>query len=251
MIVKRALIIGATAVVSAGLGLAAGYKLAVHRLNATYNEQMEDELAKTRAYYERNTKPFADPTEAVKALKPEEVVEVKEEARQAAVEMPDEEIPLQTLERVLDGLKYNKITPRVSAPTTVQVKERVVTPTQHNVFERDVLAAEDDPEHESMMEDRASETIYLVSQEEHMENPHEFQVVTLTFYDGDQVLADEEDKVIEKLEKAIGAKENLQFGRWSGDGNVVYIRNETLDAEFEILRSTGKYAVEVLGLDPA
>lgn len=244
---KHVFTIGATALISAGLGLVAGYKLAVHRLNDVYNEQMEEELSKTRAYYERNTPKFPDPVQAVKALRPEEVVEVKEQARQAAVEMSDEEVSEETLEKVIEGLKYHKITPAIpKRESVVEVKEQVIT--EHNVFAGDTLSPEDDENYEEAMADRENQDIYLVTQEEHMENPHEFREVTLTYYEGDSILVDEEERPIQKYEKLIGEKENLQFGRWSGDPNVVYIRNETLGVEVEILRSTGKYSVEVAGL---
>jgi hypothetical protein len=41
--------------------------------------------------------------------------------------------------------------------------------------------------------------------------------------------------------------EVLVFGHGSGDPNVVYIRNEKLQAEYEVLRDPGSYEIEVLG----
>ena len=250
---KTLIIAGATSIVSLAAGLVAGYKFAVHRLNDTYNEMMEEELEKTRAYYERNQRQFADPSEAVKVLAPEEVETVKAEAAKVAVQA--EEVSEEVLERVLHGLRYNQITPAEKQEPKVKVEniERIVrsrpVPVNHNIFEGDTLSQEDDPQYDEMMDNRAGELIYLVSQEEHLENANEFEVVTLTFYDGDQVLVDEKDNVIENMEEAIGHKENLQFGRWSKDPSIVYIRNEAIGVEYEILRSTGKYSVEVLGLE--
>jgi len=243
---KIIFVAGATSIVSLAAGFAVGYKLAVHRLNDVYNEQMEEEIRRTRDYYERNTKPFADPVEAVKVLKPEEEQKAKEDASKAAVVTDD--VTVETLERVVNGLKYNKITPASDRPPVVEVKEEVVT--TRNIFDRqkDVVDPEDDPNYDEMVDDREHQSIYIVTHEEHMENPHELETVTLTYYAGDNVLS-ENDKPVEDVEATIGGVENLQFGRWSKDANVVFIRNETLAIEYEILRSSGKYTVEVLGLD--
>lgn len=247
---NRALIFGATAVVSAALGAVGGYALAVRRLNDTYNEMMEEELRKTREYYERNQRKFPDPATAVKILHPEEAEEIKAEAAKVAVE-DNGEVPVETLERIVKGLKYNQITPAEPKPTVkIEVAEQTVR--ANNIFTNrgDILEPEDDKFYDEMMDNREHETIYLVTQEEHMENPHEFESVTLTYFAGDNVLAEgDENKPVEDSETTIGGVENLQFGRWSKDANVVYIRNEHLGIEYEILRSTGKYTSEVLGLD--
>lgn len=246
---KTIFIAGVASVASLAVGLTVGYKLAVHRLSEEYDELMQDELEKTRAYYERNAKPFPTPAAAVKVLHPEVVDEIKSKAAEVAVNMPDEEVPVEVLQRVVDGLKYNKITPAaplVQRMPPVEIKEEVVT----SIFNRNTIDPEDDAQYQEMVDNREHETIYLVTQEEHMENPHEFQSITFTYYEGDSVLVDESDQPVGQIERAIGDKDNLQFGRWSGDANVVYIRNEALGAEIEILRSTGKYSVEVLGLDP-
>jgi hypothetical protein len=73
----------------------------------------------------------------------------------------------------------------------------------------------------------------------------------MTWYSGDNVLVDDKDQPVDNVNKIVGI-ENLQyFGRWSDQENIVYIRNERLTAMFEVLRSEGKYAIEVLGLDPS
>lgn len=67
---------------------------------------------------------------------------------------------------------------------------------------------------------------------------------TLTWYEGDQVLCDEQDKPIYNHSETVG---ELRFGHGSNDANVVYIRNEKLQSEFEVLRDTDSYENVVLG----
>jgi hypothetical protein len=67
---------------------------------------------------------------------------------------------------------------------------------------------------------------------------------TLTFYSGDNILADEQDSPVYNYESVVG---NLRFGHGSNDSNVVYIRNEKLEAEYEVLLFDGSFEIEVLG----
>ena len=66
----------------------------------------------------------------------------------------------------------------------------------------------------------------------------------LTYYRGDAILCDELDSPIYDPERVVG---KLEFGKGSQDPNVVYIRNEKLMADYEVLLDPGYYQVEVLG----
>lgn len=67
---------------------------------------------------------------------------------------------------------------------------------------------------------------------------------TLTWYEGDSILCDSQDRPIYNHHEVVG---ELKFGHGSNDPNVVYIRNERLQAEYEVLRDTGSYEEVVLG----
>lgn len=73
--------------------------------------------------------------------------------------------------------------------------------------------------------------------------------ITVTYFEGDDVLVDEKDEVITKKDEAVGMDNLSQFGHGSGDPNVVYVRNAHLGVDYEILRHKGHYAKEVLGLE--
>jgi hypothetical protein len=92
---------------------------------------------------------------------------------------------------------------------------------------------------------------YVVSRDEFMEHEDDsFNQVTLTFYAGDNVLADDQDEVIFDVDDLVGEDNLNRFGHGSNDPNVVYIRNERLTLDIEVLQSHGEFAVEVLGNDP-
>lgn len=69
---------------------------------------------------------------------------------------------------------------------------------------------------------------------------------TLTYYEGDDIMTDEHDTPIYQYHTVTGV---LKFGHGSKDPNVVYIRNEELELEVEVLYMPGRFEVEVLGLD--
>ena len=87
---------------------------------------------------------------------------------------------------------------------------------------------------------------YTISVDEFQENEFDFSQYTLTYYEGDQVLIDQEDVPIYNHPNVVG---DIVFGHGSGDPNVVYVRNVRGKVEYEILRDSGFYAVEVLGND--
>ena len=87
---------------------------------------------------------------------------------------------------------------------------------------------------------------YVISFEVFQENEFDWSQETVTFYTGDDILADESDSPIYNYRSLFG---ELHFGYGSGDPNVVYIRNPSLRREWEVLRSTGHFAIEVLGME--
>jgi hypothetical protein len=88
---------------------------------------------------------------------------------------------------------------------------------------------------------------YIIHKDEFHEGFEEHQQSTLTFFTGDDVLCDERDAPIDDVDALVGLENLEQFGHGSGDVNVVYIRNESLGRDIEIVRSSGKFATEVHG----
>lgn len=86
---------------------------------------------------------------------------------------------------------------------------------------------------------------YVIPVAVFFENEYEWTQETLTYYQGDDIVSDQADQVVDPYRRVIG---ELQFGHGSGDPNVVYVRNPSLKREWEVLLHTGKYEQEVLGL---
>lgn len=91
---------------------------------------------------------------------------------------------------------------------------------------------------------------YVIHQEEFFAEELEsedFIQTTLTYYAGDDVLVDQEEKPIYNRTEILG--DAMLFGHGSGDPNCVYVRNIERRMEYEVLRDLGHYRVEVLGLE--
>ena len=71
---------------------------------------------------------------------------------------------------------------------------------------------------------------------------------TLTYYAGDGVLVDEDEKPVYNVNDVVGDCLN-KFGHGSTQPNVVYVRNMTRQEEYEVILDPGKYETEILGLE--
>lgn len=125
--------------------------------------------------------------------------------------------------RVQNGAKiaYDKVQPKVDIPEPPEVQ---------NVFDRT--------------------TPYPIPQDEFMANETEYVQSSLTYYAASDQVCGEKDEPIDNSDLVVGTVFKEKFGWKSSDENVVHIRNEDLQMEFEITRSEGSYEQEVLGQQP-
>lgn len=225
-------ILAGVALVAASTGALVGYKIAEKRLQTKFDNLMDEEIAKTKEHYARMNK------------------------------VEDYETPESTVEKLVDDEQLERLTKVYSGETeegelevtTVEAEVNddedsveVVKTTRRNIFVNGKDIEEYDLEAE--MEKRTDDKPYIITQEEFFENEDELPQINLTYYRGDDVLADEEDRTIDNADGLIG-NENLQkFGYGSKDRNVVYVRNPKIGSEYEIVHSHGKYSVEVLGFN--
>lgn len=211
---RIAVIVGVSSAISAAAGAAAGYFVAMKRLEELYAEQAGKEITEAKRYYAKlNMEKYQSPADAVAALIPD----VKEAS--------------------------DAILAYQGASTTV--KESVDNLVERNVFSDD----EGDDVWEDTVASRSEDEPYILAQHEFLTAEAGYEQTTLTFYAGDGVLADERDDPIPNINEVVGDDNIVRFGYKSNDPRVLYIRNDKLSLEFEINLSDGKFAQEVLGLD--
>lgn len=162
--------------------------------------------------------------------------------------------------RTLSDLTFREINVGVDGPgeiIEVRVKEddesdsdedevSEVTEEPDSVV-RNVFAASDVGwDYTEEVKGRNAEEPYVLHKDEFYEGEFEYSQVTLTYYKGDNIMADEDDTPVYNFEQVVG---DLKFGHGSGDPKVFYVRNPKLRCEYEVLLHEGLFSVEVLGLE--
>ncbi len=210
--------------VGAIIGGTVGYLVTKRFMKAKYEQIVEEEIANAKEFYRALNKKedFRTPAKAAEKLHPDSLVVVTEAAdaiRSYQGEDGDDED---------------------------DYEEEVEEVGEVEVFLED-HPEDDDWDIEEEMKTRTPDAPYIISSEEFMLNEPENSQTTLTYYLGDGTLADEREQEIPFVEPVVGEENLYHFGRGSGDDNLVYIRNERLGADYEVVKSDGKYAYEVLG----
>lgn len=79
-----------------------------------------------------------------------------------------------------------------------------------------------------------------------------YSSVTYTYYAGDDVVCNERDEILDvsDRERILGETNLDRFGHGSNDSNVVYIRNDQLEMDIEVVKSPNSYEQEVAGFEP-
>lgn len=246
-------------VVSTTVGVAAGAYATKRHLDKQYDDQMTEELAAIRLYYQNKEK---YPTAAAAA----------------AALVPNDELP----ESVLEDPKVSKIVQDAVAAQalyqgqTVNITQGAPTIAEEvkaevqadNGDEREVIEDYPDPMNETHSVfvngepldpnefDEVEEQLarkngvpYVITQAELDINEFNHENVILTWFAaGEETLVDENEKPIDDVENTVGRDNLNKFGRGSGDSNVVYIRNEARGVDYEVIKDAGSYMEKVLGI---
>jgi hypothetical protein len=107
----------------------------------------------------------------------------------------------------------------------------------------------DDWDYESEKNLRSDKEIYVIHRDEYVNDEMGYHQSTIEFYVQDAVMVDVLEHPIYNYTDFVGHEALDQFGHGSGDNDVVYVRNEREKAEFEVLRNSGSYEREVLGME--
>lgn len=223
-------VIGGVAVVAAGVGGYFGYRYAVKKLVAHYDERLIRAQQESRAYYEK----LASRGDFGTKVTEEDVVSAA-----ALLEnyQGDEDNP------------YGARTPEDK--TTLQEIQDTTEPASKVVGPRSALR---DGNWDIDQELALRSTLehgepYVISYEEFNEGLSGQDPDELIWYEGDSTLADMRGSIIPDTNRYIGDDNLLRFGEGSGDADMVYVRNEATGTDYQVNRSIGKFTKEVLGFN--
>lgn len=94
---------------------------------------------------------------------------------------------------------------------------------------------------------REGQKAYVISYDEFMENPKDYDQRTVTYFSKDDVVVEENDTPIEDVLGVFGPVALDQFGNGSKDPNIVYVRNDYLSMDFEICYDPDSFEETVVG----
>lgn len=241
---NRKVWVAALSIASAAAGGAVGFLVARSALEKHYQEQLKTEIDDARVYFQQM---YSTPT-----LIAETPTEEDEELLEGVREATDEN------DGMPDDLVGNALSAQRSyrAEYDTEPEDPRVPPTPvivNNIFTN--AAPPGDEVLETLKAARDTNFPYIITKEEFYENEPDHEQKKFTYWQGDDILVDDQEELhpIDDVERVAG-EDNLANEDWSassGDEHVLYIRNETLDPplDLHVTRSTGRYAVEVMALD--
>ena len=90
---------------------------------------------------------------------------------------------------------------------------------------------------------------YVIDINEFSDGEEMFDKLTVYYYEFDNVLVDADEEVIVEIDDTIGWDSLDCFGEGSVNPDIVYVRNEELKIDYEIIRLRESYGKSVLGYD--
>lgn len=228
---KPAVLAGVASVVSGTVGAILGYRVAQSRLKTHYENLANEEIEQAKSLYGAVYKSRPDGSN----------ITVEEFARDRLGENALDAI------KTYSGSKQDLEQSQTTVTEQISVK-RVKT---QNVFEEPVeIVAYEGWDYQVELSRRSGERPYIITEDEYMNCERDYKQISLTYYEGDDVLVDDEEDVVTDSEGLVGDDNLMRFGHGCKQKNELFIRNEQLEVEFEIVKSENSYAVEVLGFDP-
>lgn len=222
-------------------GFAGGYIYAKKKLESQMDLIIEEEIVQTKEFYARLNEKPQTPQEMAARYKDEtnkEPDEISEEAIQAFRKYIEQGEPAPG-EILINGKTADE---RAQEQLEGEPVEEV---TSVSIFESSDLESISQVD----LDARNSNEPYIITAEEFNHNENEYETATLTYFEGDDIVADIQDDPVPEPDKILGENNYKKFGYGSNDRNLVYIQNDNLEVLFEVVRSTGKFAHEVLGGD--
>lgn len=231
-------------VVGAGIGGAITYFVLGRKLETKYSEIAAEEVAQMREHY--NQKAVALEAEAGKG----DLADIVRE-RGYATEPEEESTPPMAMAppaSVVEAAEEAKEDEEAEVPPPADEDPE---PRVRNIFEEHADQVEDEWDWHKERSQRSPLRPYVIHIEERDEHDA-YDGVTYTYYEQDDVVCDERDEVIdEKRREEIIGEDNLsKFGHGSGSASIVYVRNDKLEMDIEVVQSPNSYAEEVHGFEP-
>jgi hypothetical protein len=212
---------------AAGLGV--GYLVARNQLEKRYARLLDEEVRRTKEFFEGTQgEEYTAPTDP----------EFMDQAIQTAEAMTEYSGGETVVNPAVLAQEVTKTVKAYNKPGAPTIEEKA------SDIESNVAATPTDPD---------AREPYMIPFAEFDANETGAEQITVSFFAGDGIVIDEDDNVVspDRVEQIIGTDNLNRFGTLTTDPamepNVIYVRCERFNMDFEVTRSPGKHSVEVLG----
>lgn len=210
------------------------------RLRTSYEKLAEEEISEMREHFR------------ARLLAKEEKPDLSSEAAKIVKREGYDGPATPVIEEEEDGVQAGGTSSEEDEETVVVEEVEVeeegeASETSVNVFDEQKTHADDDWDYEEEVRLRRPDRPYVIHYDEQHDPDKPYTEQTLVYYAGDDVLCDERDTPIDDKEKVVGEGNLEKFGHGSHDKNVVYIRNDVMQIDVEIVKNDGSYAEVVHG----
>lgn len=186
------------------IGAAIGSLVAWKLTKTKYEKIMIEEEQSLREYYNKKTKVYEDSANTLHDYYNDQLKEIDEKEKKMEEDKKTEE------SKIVDDLRERYA--------------EVLKDHKYSIDEPCYEGGQDRP--------------YVVTPEE-FGNADEYDIISLNYY-ADGIVSDDWGDKIEDLEAAIGEDFASHYGEYEED--AVYIRNDRLKVEYEVLKSLSKYS---------
>lgn len=210
------------------------WRVAYSRAETKYSKIVDDEIEEMRRHYYEKGKALE--AEAAKGNL-DDIVSARGYGHPEAKKPPMVVKPPVPVMR-----RENEVTGKPEKEVEEEADEAPV----RNIFS-EAPAVEHEWDYHREYSRRSPDIPYVIHIDEREELDYQSQ--TLTYYEGDDVLCNERDEIVDPDERdnVVGEGNLDRFGHGSGDPVIVYVRNDRLELIYEVIRSPHKYAEEVHG----
>ena len=221
---NKHLILGVATASSFASGSGVTYLLLRNKLARKYEIIAMGEIVEARKYYAKLNKAegYSDPSELAKKYEEEK---------------DEEDAVVDNYETLVGDLGYDGL-------QSAELRDE--EPKSNNIWLNGapmVPNSQYDPE----IEQRDPSVPYVLTEEEFMEGELDHSQVSLTYYEEDDVLLGADEIPIEEIDATLGRHNLDRFGYGSNDNNLLYIRNERIQVDYEVIRTGASYAQMMMG----
>lgn len=218
------------------LGSLLGYILTKRSVESRYETIIQEEIDDVKQHYKKINERVS--------IEDEQSVESKDKDREEDFRRKNPWGNIEDYEKILGDLTYGSI--------SIEDEYHLYDILGEDKDEIPPIVKDDgdpdmDPLWRDMVSKRSEDKPYIISADEYMMEKEEYDKLTLAYFQGDDVLCDDQDTPLDEAKDVVGSEALSNFGLYSKDENIVYVRNDRLMSDFEIMKDERKFSVVILG----